>query len=254
MSKVIGLDIGGTKINGIVFDGKTVLKELTIVTPNNLAEFKTNILKLVDFLSAEIEISGLGIGIAGQVNSEIGTVVRSPNMQFIKNLNLVKFFQANGIKNVKIDNDANCFTRHEAVLGLGKNYKNFIALTLGTGVGGGIVINKQIYRGQQNSGAEFGHMVINGQFMEKYFQKARDKRDNKILGKILGQSFASLINIFASQIIILGGGVSTDKTRHFLTPAIQEMKKFLFDKNLKVKIVISKQKKAGAIGAALLVS
>lgn len=254
MKYIIGLDIGGTKINGIVMSGKKVLKELTIVTPNNLAEFERNLLKLVDFLSAEVEISGIGIGMAGLVDSQKGVIVRSPNIKFVKNLNLIKFFNANGFKNVRVDNDANCFTRSELHLGLGKKYKNFLALTLGTGVGGGIVINGEIYRGQNNSGAEFGHMVTSGQFMEKFFQKARDKKSNAYLGKILGQAFASLANIFAPNAIILGGGVSTDKTRNFVGLAQKEMKKFLFNKNLKIKVLVSSQKKAGALGAALLVS
>jgi glucokinase len=248
---VIGLDIGGTKINGILFDGKKVLKELTIVTPDNLYQFESSLLKLVDFLSIGKKITGIGVGMAGLIDSEKGIAIHSPNIKFVKNLNLEKFFGLNGFKDSKIDNDANCFTRAELYLGQGKTLNNFIALTLGTGIGGGIVINRQIYRGEGNLGAELGHIVTKGAFLEKEFQKARDKRNDHELGVMLGQSFASFINIFSPQAIILGGGVATDKTRHFLPIAEKEIKKFLFSPKAKTKIVVSKLKNAGALGAAL---
>ena len=253
MAKVIGLDIGGTKINGVLYDGKKILHELSIVTPKNLYDFEKHVLKLADFLSAQDRAAGVGIGIAGLVDSAKGMVVRSPNMQFIQNLNLVKFFQKNGYKNVKVDNDANCFTRYEQLKGLGTKHKNFIALTLGTGIGGGIVTGGQIYRGAKNAGAELGHIVVNGQYLEDLFKPARDSRNNVALGKILGQAFASFANIFAPEAIILGGGVATDKTRNFIPLINKEMRKFLFDHKSPVKILVSKQKKAGALGAALQV-
>lgn len=253
MAKFIGLDIGGTKINGVVYDGKIVSHELSIVTPNNLHDFEKHLLKLVDFLTAEEEISGIGIGIAGLVDSKNGVVVRSPNMKFVKNLNLVKFLTSHGFKNIKVDNDANCFTRYELQKGLGKKLKNFITLTLGTGIGGGIVIDGKIYRGSNNSGGELGHIVIDSKYLESLFKPARDSRNNAALGKILGQAFVGFINIFAPEAIILGGGVATDKTRNFVPLIKKEIQKYLFDKKSKTKILVSKQKKAGALGAALQV-
>ena len=253
MSNIIGLDIGGTKISGVVYCGGKIIKELTIVTPKNLTDFKISILKLVDFLSAEIKLSGIGIGMAGQIDKAKGVIVRSPNMGFAKNFNMVKFFNENGYKNVKVDNDANCFTRAELILGQGKALTNFIALTLGTGIGGGIVINKQIYRGLNNSGAELGHIILNGEYLEAGFQKARDKHNDQHLGVLLGQAFAGFINIFEPQAIILGGGVSTDKKRHFIPLIQKEIKKFIFNEKANTKIIVSKLKNAGALGAALLI-
>jgi glucokinase len=254
MKNIIGLDIGGTKISGVVWDGKRVVESLTIVTPKNLFEFERNLLKLTDFLSANKTIHGLGVGMAGLIDSQRGKIIRSPNIKFANNLAAIKFFRLNGFKKVKIDNDANCFTRAELFLGQGKNYRNFLALTLGTGIGGGIVINGGIYRGQDNLGGELGHLLLGGGYLEKKFKKARDQRDNRKLGLLFGHAFAGLINIFAPQALIIGGGVATDKTRHFLPLAEKEMKKYLFYKEAKTKILVSKLKNAGAIGAALLVS
>ena len=249
---IIGLDIGGTKINGVVFNGNKIIEQLTIVTPKNLFEFERNLLKLVDFLSANKKIHAIGIGMAGLIDSKKGKIIRSPNIRFANNLEAIKFFRLNGFKNVKIDNDANCFTRAELMLGQGKKFQNFLAMTLGTGIGGGIVINRKLYRGQDNMGGELGHILLNAEYLENAFQTARDSRNNQRLGAIFAKAFGGLINIFGPEAIIIGGGVATDKTRHFLPLAEKEMQKFLLNKNANTKILVSKLKNAGALGAALL--
>lgn len=253
MKPVIGIDIGGTKTAGVVWDGKKILNELTIITPKTLLEFERHLLKLVDFLSTGRKIGGVGIGIAGQVDNKKGVVGHSPNMPFIKNLKLANFFRVNGINNVKIDNDASGFTRGEMNLGQGKKFKNFIGLTLGTGVGGGIVINRQLYRGLNNSGAELGHAVIGDEFFEAAFRRLRDKRDYKQAGKLIGKALASYINIFAPEAIIIGGGFGRNEQKKYLPAANIEIKKYLFNKKINTKILISKLNNAGALGAALLV-
>lgn len=252
MNDVIGLDIGGTKITGIVFNGKRILRQLTIITPKNLFDFERNILKIVDFLSAKEKTVAIGLGIAGLVDAEKGIVKYSPNIKFVKNLKLVKLFKLNKINNVKIDNDANCFARAEMLLGQGKKFKNFLALTLGTGIGGGIIINRQLYRGQNNSGAELGHMVAGDDFLEKYFQRLRDKKDYNTAGKLLGKGLASFANIFAPEAIIVGGSYGINESKKYLPTAQAQMRQFLFDNSNEPKIIISKLKNAGALGAALL--
>lgn len=249
---LIGLDIGGTKITGVVFDGKKIVDELTIVTPNNLFEFEKNLIKLADFFSAKGKISGVGIGMAGQVDAKKGVIVQSPNIKFIKNLQLARLFRLNGYNNVKIDNDANCFTRAEMLMGQGKGLNNFLALTLGTGIGGGIVINKQIYRGANNSGGELGHTIIGDSFFESNYKKLRDAKNFKSSGRLIGKVLASLTNIFAPDAIIIGGGYGHNEAKKYLPSAKTEMKKHLFNKNSQTKVLITKLKNAGAVGAALL--
>jgi glucokinase len=253
MKKVIGIDIGGTKINGILFNGKKVIKELTIVTPNNLLEFERNLIKLVDFLSADVKIYGVGIGMAGLVDAKNGVVIHSPNIKFVRNLNLVKLFHINGIKIIKIDNDANCFTRAELMLGQGRSLRNFLGLTLGTGIGGGIVINSQLYRGSDNSGAELGHSLMDSEYTEAPFKRYRDSKDFAKSGKLIGRLLASLVNIFAPEGIIIGGGYGHNESPKYLALAKKEMAKHIFNKDHKTKILITKLKNAGALGAALLV-
>ncbi|MCX6702633.1 MAG: ROK family protein [Candidatus Wolfebacteria bacterium] len=254
MKTVIGIDIGGTKITGILFDGKKIKKELTVTTPKNLSEFKRNLIKIADFLSAGAKIYAVGVGMAGAVDTKSGVVRHSPNIKYARDLSLVKFFHLNGFKTVRIDNDANCFTRAELLLGQGKKFQNFLALTLGTGIGGGIVINRRIYRGKNNFGAEFGHIVMGDVFLEKLFQSSRDKGDFRQAGKLIGKGLVSFINIFAPDAIIIGGGFGHNESRKYLPAAKSEIRKYLFNEKAKTVILITKLKNAGALGAALLFS
>ena len=263
MKNVIGIDIGGTKITGVVFDpsrlarraeadGKKAVNDLTIVTPKNLFEFERSLIKLVDFLSAGVKIAGVGVGIAGLVDCKAGVVKYSPNIKFIRDLNLEKFFKLNGVKKVKVDNDASCFTRAELYLGQGRGLKNFLGLTLGTGIGGGIVINGKLYRGQNNSGAELGHTVIGDEFFETAFQRLRDKKDYKNSGVLIGKTLAGFINIFAPDAIIIGGGYGHNESKKYLPAAKFAVKKFIFNEKANTKVLISQLKNPGALGAALM--
>ena len=251
---VIGIDIGGTKIRGVVFDGKKVLKELEIKTPDNLFDFEKNLLKLTDFLSANVKVYAVGVGMAGLIDLKTGVVKHSPNIKFIKDFQLEKFFKLNGYKNVKIDNDAKCFVRAENMLGQGKGLKNMVGITLGTGIGGGIVINGEIYRGKRFGAGEFGHMMLGkDQTIENAFQKARDKKDNKALAEIIGVLFTNIYRALDPDFLILGGGVATDKSRNFINQAKVFCKNNLATYKIEPKnIVISKLKSSGALGAALL--
>lgn len=254
MKQVIGIDIGGTKITGIVYDGRKVIGELTIKTPKTLFELERNLYKLIDFLSSDNKIFGIGVGSAGTANTKTGWISFSSNIfRPRKGLNLVKLLKARYKVGVKIDNDTSCFTRAEMLLGQGKNYTDFLGVILGTGVGGGIVADKKLYRGFNNGGAEFGHMVFDkGFFEEHYFQPARRSNNYKLLAKQLGRFFASLVNLFAPQAIILGGGVSLNAGKKFLPGAKREMKNFLYNPEAQPKILVSKLKNAGALGAALM--
>ncbi len=248
---IIGLDIGGSKITGIVFDGKRTLKSLTIPTPKSLGSFKISLQKLAENLSVGLKIDGIGIGMAGIVNQQKLTVTNSPNLKFIQNLNFGELFR--GIKKIKLDNDANCFARAEARLGQGKDYKTFAALTLGTGIGGGLVTGKEVYVGSHGSAGEAGQMMLDlDHTFEYYFQKARDASNYKQVAKIVGVLLANIYNLLDVDTIILGGGVSIKNHERFLPSALEYCRKHLLNQNIKINVLVSKLENAGAIGAALL--
>jgi len=252
MKNIIGIDIGGTKISGIVTDGKKVLKELTIVTPKTMADFIYSLKHLVGFLSAGQKISGIGIGMAGVIDTKRKVAVYSPNIKYVNNFNFNKLFG----KKIKIEaaNDAKCFALAEAMLGQGKNCDSVLGVILGTGIGNGFVLNGKIYNGDNYGAGEVGHMIYDGKnTFESLFQKARDGNNNKQLSQLVGVLLGNVCRVLDPELIILGGGVALDKKRKFVENAKIICAKMLSSYRIKPRIVVSKLKNAGALGAALLV-
>ena len=158
MKKYIGIDIGGMTIKGIIIDRKgEVYCQGNIVTGWQNRELTEDMMKRGN-ISRE-EISGVGVGCPGMIDSKNGVVV------FAGNLNLHNFPLAETLEKylgfkVKITNDANAAALGEAKFGAGKDYRDSILITLGTGVGGGIIIDGKLFEGFKSAGAEMGHMVI----------------------------------------------------------------------------------------------
>ncbi len=236
---------------GAVWDGKKNVKEIVAPTPHNLAAFKHRLLILVKELAEGRNLQSVGVGIAGLVDKKHGVVKSSPNLKFLKNFKIKKFLLGSGFSAVSVDNDAACFTLAELKLGAGKKYKNFLCMTLGTGIGGGIVIGRQPYRGYENFGAEFGKMFLENGQLEPQFQKARIKRDYEKIGELLGQACANLISMFNPEAIVFGGSV-VESYKKFKKPLEKYLKARLKPARSKAVFLVSKIKNAGAVGAALL--
>lgn len=165
MNKYLGIDIGGMTVKGILIDksGK-IYAEGSVTTDSdkgagvmcgNIAELIAELMTGVD----KSEIVGVGVGCPGLIDSKNGVVV------FAGNLNLKNFPLSEEIKKrcglkVKLTNDANAAALGEAKFGAGSKYENSILITLGTGVGGGIIINGKLFEGGKSAGTEIGHTVI----------------------------------------------------------------------------------------------
>ena len=162
----IGIDIGGTSIKGAaVYDDGKMLDVFSMpVIKGELGE--TTINKLIDLVEQYIkdqkiadQIIGIGIGIPGLLDVNKGTVVMSNNLKW-EDLPIVDMFKKRLPYPVRISNDANAATLGEALYGAGKGVPYVIMLTLGTGVGGGIVLDGKLYEGNLGQGAELGHIVV----------------------------------------------------------------------------------------------
>ncbi len=161
MTHNIGLDIGGTKIAGAVFDQDGVLLHQHVVpTTHDYEAFLKACVDLVGALDGKAkEPCSVGIGIAGRiVQGELADA--SPNMQFLQGKRLRRDLSEKLKREVRIANDANCMALAEAVDGAGKGYSTVFGLTLGTGVGGGFVVNGYIVEGANGLAAEFGHVPL----------------------------------------------------------------------------------------------
>ena len=161
MALYLGIDVGGTAIKGVVIDEKGLLFGEDSVPTATGEKIVDSIATLCNRLmkSVKEEVKGIGIGCAGVIDSEGGKVVLARNLS-LADFPLVKLLQKKINLPVKITNDANAAALGEAKFGAGKNYKNSILVTLGTGVGGGIVIDGKLFEGNKSAGAEIGHMVI----------------------------------------------------------------------------------------------
>ncbi len=160
---VIGIDLGGTYIKSAIIDSKgKIIKHFKIESLSHISSQK--VIKQIEFCIDELKsglkykISGIGIGAPGVVTG--GVVKYPPNFKGWKEVNLKKHFEKKYKLETEVDNDANCAGLAELKFGIGKKYKNFLFLTLGTGVGGAMIIDGKIYRGEQNGAGEFGMMTI----------------------------------------------------------------------------------------------
>ena len=163
----IGIDIGGTSIKGAVVDleGKVLTRFAMDVSKEADGEAEINrfcdvMIKSLNEFDKSIKLEGIGIGMPGILDMDKGIVITSPNLPKWNGLHICKIISKKMNLPVYINNDANVATLGEARYGSGKEYKDLIMLTLGTGVGGGIVINNKLYDGHLHMGAELGHMVI----------------------------------------------------------------------------------------------
>ena len=201
----IGLDIGGTKIKGVLLaDSKKVLAKFIVPTPKNKVVFLKTLEKEITGLTGSKKIGGIGVGLAVPVGKH-GFLEKTSKFPFMGKWNAEQFFKKFN-KKVKIDNDARCFLRAETIIGAAKNKKNVVAMAVGTGIGSGIMINGKIYSGNSNSAGEIGHTVIDN---NKTFEKLAAKSAFLKYGdrsKIIGVGVANMINILNPDVVVLGGG------------------------------------------------
>jgi glucokinase len=162
---IIGIDIGGTMIKGALFDlqGGLIRKDETSTkAEKGLEPFIENIVSFVNlFQKGTGKASSLGIGIAGVLDKERETLLESPNLPLLKNVPLKKLLESELGIPVFIENDANIAALGELWAGDGKGIDNFLLLTLGTGIGSGLILNGNLWTGETGKAGEFGHAVVN---------------------------------------------------------------------------------------------
>lgn len=231
----VGVDIGGTKISaGLVKDEKILIRE-TIQTPNNdnrkeIIEAIFSVIKKV----AGKEMAGIGIGVPGLVDTKDGIAYDIQNIPALTGVPLKKRLGEHWKTNVSVNNDANCFALGAKNCGIGKNFQNLVALSLGTGLGSGVVINGQLYEGVGCGAGEFGFLpykngilehYCSGQFFQRQYNISGEKAatlakqgDKDALqmfrrfGCHLGKAIKIVAYTFAPEAIMLGGSISKSFT------------------------------------------
>lgn len=287
--KVISIDIGGTEIKyGLINKEGEILYSETIETEadKGIENLLEKLYEIIDKLNSK-NILGIGISATGQIDSESGKVVGGTDIipGWI-GTNLVEILEKKYKLPTIIDNDVNCAALGELWKGAGIERDSFLCLTIGTGIGGGIVIAKDLLKGESNIAGEFGHMRICIDGRSKIYQDYAsttalvrlvfEKTGKKLNGKQIFEEVSekneeyisiveqwidyftdglvNLIYIFNPELIIIGGGVSKqgDYLKKLIDVSLKKkvMKNYLTVLNIKMA---EKGNEAGILGAAYII-
>ena len=240
----VGIDLGGTKIEGICIDqNNSVIQRKRIPTnqQKGYSHIVDSIVSLVRDITKEIGDYSIGICTPGAISKKTG-LIKNSNTQCLIGKPLREDLEKSLGRKIKMENDANCFAMAEAILGSGVGYSMVFGVIMGTGVGGGIVIDGEIHHGRTNIAGEWGHHMLhqNGNqcycgrsgCVETYISgPALEKRWTDITGREeplseiidnsglnlqwkqefldnFGVSLANVIDILDPDVIVLGGGLS----------------------------------------------
>jgi glucokinase len=161
--KAVAVDLGGTNIKAAIVDKeKGIIEQTSIPTYADLG--KDHLLDRIGNTISEIakrhEVVGVGMGLPGMVNLDQTIVRNPPNLPGWDEVHAAKEISKRTNLNCKIENDANIAALGSLHFGSGRQFENFIIITLGTGVGGGIIINKKLYKGSHGMAGELGHVIL----------------------------------------------------------------------------------------------
>ena len=296
MEKVLGIDVGGTNVKfGIVDSKGTLTDKVKYPTADLMAEDKfveNFVIALQEELKKHPEIKKIGIGVPGLISKDRQSIISAPNIPQLSGVDLIKILKSKtkGIE-FAMDNDANAATYGEFVFNKEEVGDNFMMITLGTGVGGGAVIDGKLFNGGVGNAMEIGHIYgSKGRSIEeeigkkgivrkakklikKYPRTTLSKKNIdakrvakaamegdivgekvfKHVGKFLGQCIVSGVRILDVQTVIIGGGVS--ETFHTIEPSMLKVIRGklgpYYTDNLKI-CKATLGNEAGILGAAAL--
>jgi glucokinase len=271
-------DIGGTNTQAALADAQgNLITSAKIPTDSTSVEtvvrgaagLLTELLETPDAENAGVR--AVGVAAAGTVRFADGTVVYSPNLPF-RNTPLKEMLAEILRLPVMVDNDANLAALGENRFGAGRGTKDMVMLTIGTGIGGGILIGGHLYRGRDGGAGEFGHMVIdrNGpvcacgnrgclEAIAGGRAIAAGSGPKEIIerqaGEAIGIALANIINTLNPEMIVLGGGVVEDRQDIVTIAAKAAVTKALSPNRDNVKIISAALgNQAGLAGAGVMIA
>ena len=267
--------MGGTNVRaGMVSDNKlNKIISKRINSQGSVDEVVEQLFSLGDELISN-EVTSIGIGVPGLINTEEKMVYDVVNIPSWKKIPLQKLMEDRYNIPVYVENDANCFALGEFYFGKGKDHTSMIGLTIGTGLGAGIIINKKLYAGKNGGAGEFGmiqyldqtcEFYASGQFFENVYRMNGEnvfknaKEGNAVainmyeeMGTHLGNAIKMMLYALDVELIILGGSVRY-AFPYFSTTMWNQIKTFAFQKVLqRLKIEVSELENSGILGAAAL--
>jgi len=296
MSYAIGVDLGGTNMRAALVDseGKIRAQARTKTPVEEGPEATAQAMSLlVKEVGADLPILGVGIGSPGPLSRSEKMIYQTPNLPGFDRFPLGRRLEELSGHNVFIDNDAKCATYGEALFGRAKGRKNFILMTFGTGIGGGILVDGKMIYGKSDGACEVGHLTLhpggklckcgNRGCFEQYSSatafktRAFEKSGQEMGGKEIFEAFArgqkwaddlmreftvdlaigtaTLVNIFDPELVVFGGGLFTSGGGPLCAWVREAIKDRCFKSSQKgLEIAASALAgEAGVLGAASLV-
>lgn len=275
--KLIGVDLGGTKVNvGLVEGNKILSNEFVKLPKDSKSEWDVIniIIDLIKMQLGEQKVEGIGIGVPSILDREKGIIHEVQNIPSWMEVPLAAILKKEFDLPVFIDNDANCFAYGEFKFGLGQGYKHLVGLTLGTGMGSGIITNGHLM-GDANCGSgEFGMIPYKDGIIEdycsgKFFKNFYDSNGEELMilaregdsmaieafkkfGEHLGNAVKTILYAVDPQVIIVGGSVVNSKD--FFGPSLRRsIGDFAYKKVLEnFEVLYSKTSNIALLGAASL--
>jgi glucokinase len=297
---IIAIDLGGTNLRIALLDNRLKIRARSVLSTRKFFNKSSLIEAISDSIETIIsgnnlkrsDISGVGLGLPGPIDAKKGIVHFFPNIPGWRGVNLQRILQERTCLPVFLDNDAKLMALAEYKKGAARGFRNALCLTLGTGVGGGLIINGEIFRGSTNVTGEIGHLPINEDgpkcncggkaCLEAYIgnnailKEAKNKFHKRVsleelsylankgdklakdiwqkVGRRLGIALSAVVNLLNPDCIVIGGGVANSGKILF-----QEVKKTILKRAMNVQARHVKVlpavlgNDAGLIGAAILV-
>lgn len=282
----LGIDLGGSKTEAILLDENlNIIQRKRVPTPrNDYSQILDTITSLSSELLANVKNYSIGLCSPGAISKKTG-LIKNSNTQCLIGKSLKEDLEKKLGQKISMENDANCFAMAESTLGVAKGFDVVFGIIMGTGVGGGIIINGKIHQGRTNIAGEWGHHTlhqngnncycgkkgcvetyISGPALEKRWKELTGKSQNmpEILQNIdnskqwkdeflenFGFGLANVIDILDPDVIVLGGGLSN--IDFLYTEGKESVYQKVFSDLVDTPILQNKLgDSAGVFGAALL--
>lgn len=270
----LSIDLGATNVRiAQVENGKYLNKtSVACLSSQDAPAILSQLSRLIKDLMNE-RVNGIGIGVPSSVDLEKGVVYNAANISSWKEIHLKEYLEKEFEVPVAINNDSNCFALGESLFGDGKPYAHMVGVTMGTGIGSGVIIDRRLYCGQYAGAGEIGSLPYLDADFERYCSSHFFKRHDttaaavaeraqqgdrvaleiwREFGLHLGNLMKAILFAYAPQAIIVGGGIASafPLFKDAMEDAMEDFPYKAISDN--VKIIASQRKDSSLLGASAL--
>lgn len=272
----VGVDLGGTNMRAGRILNDLLVAESSAPTPKDAKCCEETLEALINVISSVFDdsVAAIGVGVPSVVDRAKGIVYNVMNIPYWDEVHLKDILEKRFSVPVYIDNDANCFALGERIFGVGKEVENFVGLTIGTGLGGGIIQNGKLLADSNCGSGEFGMVPFKDNVLEYYcsgsyfmnvwgvdgkqmYLRARDKDEEALeayrqLGRYVAAAIKIVVLTVDPEMIVFGGSVAAAHDL-FEESMYEDLKDFAYPNSIKrLKVHFSEMSNPGIYGAASL--